>query len=90
MNRLIRRQSLSSSDYAVANCNEIICALMKVKLSVTVRNGYRIQNVESIDQIVNAIKHNPFYFFDIKITDMSSTLFPVEHSSDDITNPFFE
>ena len=81
---------MSSSDYAVANCNEIICALMKVKLSVTVRNGYRVQNVDSIDQIVNAIKQNPFYFFDIKIIDMSSTLFPVEHSSDDITNPFFE
>lgn len=63
---------------------------MKVKLSVTVRNGYRIQNVESIDQIVNAIKQNPFYFFDIKITDMTSALFPVVHTSDDITNPFFE
>ena len=74
----------------MANCNEINCALMKVKLSVQVRNGYCIQNVESIDQIVNAIKQNPFYFFDIKIIDMSSTLFPIEHSSDDITNPFFE
>lgn len=74
----------------MANCNEIICALMKVKLSVTVRNGYREQNVESIDQILNAIKQNPFYFFDIKITDMSSLLFPAEHTSDDITNPFFE
>lgn len=63
---------------------------MKVKLSVTVRNGYHIQNVESIDQMVNAIKQNPFYFFDIKITDISSTLFPIEHTSDDIANPFFE
>lgn len=69
---------------------ETICALMKVKLSVTVRYGHRIQNVESIDQIINAIKQNPFYFFDIKITDLTSTLFPDEHTSDEITNPFFE
>ena len=62
---------------------KIICALMKVKLSVTVRSGYRFQNVESIDQIVNAIKQNPFYFFDIKITDMTSTLFPDFHNLSD-------
>lgn len=63
---------------------------MKVKLSVKVKRNQQLQTVDDIDTMINAIKQNPFYFFDISVTDLTSTLYPVTHVGDDILNPFFE
>ncbi len=67
-----------------------ICALMKVELKVKVRSGQRLQDIDDIETLVNAIKNNPFYFFDIDIVDRTSILFPEHNKPEDIANPFFE
>lgn len=66
------------------------CALMKVKLDVKLKRYQQIQFVDDVDSLINAIKQNPFYFFDITITDLSSVLYPEKSVGDDITNPFFQ
>lgn len=63
---------------------------MKVKLDVKVKRNQQFQTVDDIDTIINAIKQNPFYFFDVTVTDLSSILYPEIKVGDDITNPFFE
>ncbi len=63
---------------------------MKVELKVKVRSGQRLQDIDDIDTLVNAIKNNPFYFFDIDIVDRTSILFPEYIKPEDIANPFFE
>lgn len=63
---------------------------MKVELNVKVRSGQRLQYIDDIDTLVNAINNNPFYFFDIDIVDKTSMLFPEHHKPEDIGNPFFE
>lgn len=63
---------------------------MKVKLDVKVKRFQQLQFVDDVDTLLNAIKQNPFYFFDVTVTDLSSTLYPVKHVGDDITYPFFE
>lgn len=63
---------------------------MKVELKVKVKSSQRLQVIDDIDTIVNAIKQNPFYFFDIDIIDRTSVLFPVHNKPDEITYPFFE
>lgn len=63
---------------------------MKVELKVKVKSGQRLQDIDDIDTLVNAISNNPFYFFDIDIVDKTSILFPEHIKPDDITNPFFE
>lgn len=67
-----------------------ICALMKVELKVKVKSGQRLQDIGDIETLVNAIKNNPFYFFDIDIVDKTSVLFPEYSKPEDIANPFFE
>ncbi len=67
-----------------------ICALMKVELNVKVRSGQRLQEIDDIDTLVNAIKNNPFYFFDIDIVDRTSLLFPEHNKPEELANPFFE
>lgn len=62
---------------------------MKVELNVKVRSGQKYQDVD-IETLINAIKNNPFYFFDIDIVDRTSILFPKHINPDDINNPFFE
>lgn len=71
-------------------CSPNYCALMKVKLDVKLKRYQQIQFVDNVDSLLNAIKQNPFYFFDVTVTDMSSTLYPEKRLGDDITNPFFE
>lgn len=63
---------------------------MKVKLDVKLKRYQQIQFVDDVDSLINAIKQNPFYFFDITITDLSSVLYPEKSVGDDITNPFFQ
>lgn len=63
---------------------------MKVELKVKVKSGQRLQDIDDIDTLVNAIKNNPFYFFDIDIVDKTSMLFPEHHKPEDFVNPFFE
>lgn len=63
---------------------------MKVKLDVKLKRFQQIQFVDDVDSLLNAIKQNPFYFFDVTVTDMSSSLYPEKHLGDDITYPFFE
>lgn len=63
---------------------------MKVKLDVKVKRFQHLQFVDDVDTLINAIKQNPFYFFDVTVTDLTSTLYPEKHVGDDITNPFFE
>ncbi len=63
---------------------------MKVELKVKVKSGQRFQDIDDIDTLVNAIKNNPFYFFDIDIVDRTSILFPEHNKPEDIANPFFE
>lgn len=63
---------------------------MKVELKVKVKSGQRLQEIDDIETIVNAIKNNPFYFFDIDIVDRTSMLFPEHIKPEDIANPFFE
>lgn len=63
---------------------------MKVKLSVKLKPYQQLQFVVDMDTIINAIKQNPFYFFEVTVTDLSSTLYPETKVVDDITNPFFE
>lgn len=67
-----------------------ICALMIVELNVKVRSGQKLQDIDDIDTIVNAIKNNPFYFFDIDIVDKTSMLFPEHNKPEELANPFFE
>lgn len=71
-------------------CSLKICALMKVKLDVKLKRYQQIQFVENVDVLINAIKQNPFYFFDVTVTDLSSTLYPEKSVGDDITYPFFQ
>lgn len=63
---------------------------MKVKLDVKLKRYQQIQFVDDVDTLINAIKQNPFYFFDVTVTDLSSTLYPDKSVGDDITNPFFQ
>ena len=63
---------------------------MKVELKVKVKRGQRIQDIDDIDSIVNAIKKNPYYFFDIDIVDRTSILFSVNNKPEEMANPFFE
>lgn len=63
---------------------------MKVKLDVKLKRYQQFQLVDNVDTLINAIKQNPFYFFDVTVTDLSSTLYPEKSVCDDITNPFFE
>lgn len=63
---------------------------MKVKLDVKLKRYQQIQFVDDVDSLINAIKQNPFYFFDITVTDLSSVLYPEKSVGDDITNPFFQ
>lgn len=63
---------------------------MKVELKVKVKSGQRLQDIGDIETLVNAIKNNPFYFFDIDIVDKTSVLFPEYSKPEDIANPFFE
>lgn len=63
---------------------------MKVKLNVKLKRYQQIQFVDDVDSLLNAIKQNPFYFFDVTITDLSSSLYPEQSVGDDITYPFFE
>lgn len=63
---------------------------MKVELKVKVKSGQRLQDIDDIDTLVNAIKNNPFYFFDIDIVDRTSVLFPEHIMPEEIANPFFE
>lgn len=65
-------------------------ALMKVKLDVKLKRNQQIQFVDDVDTLINAIKQNPFYFFDVTVTDLSSVLYPEKSVGDDITNPFFQ
>lgn len=71
-------------------CLTTYCALMKVKIDVKLKRYKGVIFVDDVDTIINAIKRNPFYFFDVTVTDLSSTLYPEKHVGDDITNPFFE
>lgn len=63
---------------------------MKVELKVKVKSGQRLQDVDDIETIVNAINNNPFYFFDVDIVDRTSILFPEHNKPDELANPFFE
>lgn len=63
---------------------------MKVELKVKVKSGQRLQDIDDIDTMVNAIRNNPFYFFDIDIVDRTSILFPEYITPDELANPFFE
>lgn len=63
---------------------------MKVELNVKVRFGQRYQDIDDIDTLVNAIKNNPFYFFDVDIVDRTSILFPEHNNLEELANPFFE
>lgn len=63
---------------------------MKVEIKVKVKSGQRLQDIDDIDTIVNAIKNNPYYFFDIDIVDRTSILFPEHNKPDELANPFFE
>ena len=63
---------------------------MKVELKVKVKFGQRYQDIEDIDTMFNAIRNNPFYFFDIDIVDRTSILFPEHNKPEDFANPFFE
>lgn len=63
---------------------------MKVELKVKVKPGQRLQDIDDIDTLVNAIRNNPFYFFDIDLVDKSSILFPEHNKPEDLANPFFE
>lgn len=63
---------------------------MKVKLDVKLKRNQQIQFVDDVDTLINAIKQNPFYFFDVTVTDLSSVLYPEKSVGDDITNPFFQ
>lgn len=63
---------------------------MKVELKVKVKSGQRMQDIDDIDTMVNAIKNNPYFFFDIDIVDRTSILFPEHNKPEDIANPFFE
>lgn len=62
---------------------------MKVELKVKVKSGQRLQDIDDIDTLVNAIRNNPFYFFDIDLVDRTSILFPEHNKPEDIANPFF-
>lgn len=63
---------------------------MKVELKVKVKSGQRLQYIDDIDTLVNAIRNNPFYFFDIDLVDRTSILFPEHNKPEDFANPFFE
>lgn len=63
---------------------------MKVELKVKVKSGQRYQDIDDIDTLVNAIKNNPFYFFDIDLVDRTSILFPEHNKPEEFANPFFE
>lgn len=63
---------------------------MKVELNVKVRSGQRYQDIDDIDTLVNAIRNNPFYFFDVDIVDRTSILFPEHNKPEELSNPFFE
>lgn len=63
---------------------------MKVELKVKVKSGQRLQYIDDIETLVNAIKNNPFYFFDIDLVDKTSILFPEHYKPEELANPFFE
>ena len=63
---------------------------MKVELQVKVKYGQRLQDIDDIDTLINAIRNNPFYFFDIDLVDRTSILFPEHNKPEELANPFFE
>lgn len=63
---------------------------MKVELKVKVKSGQRLQDIDDIETLVNAIRNNPFYFFDIDIVDKTSLLFPEHNKPEELAYPFFE
>lgn len=63
---------------------------MKVELKVKVKSGQRIQDIDDIDTLVNAIKNNPYYFLDIDLVDRTSILFPEHNMPEELANPYFE